>query len=760
MNMKRVLFTLVITTLILTIGPFGGTVSAQDGPPPLQDQIETAVVSGLAWLANQQNEDGSWGYYPGGCDRVAYTGLAVLKFETRAIELGLDPMGEEYVYAAQVVDGLAYIVANAHDLSISIQPAGDPDTNGNGEGIYFNQSECGPSHDIYNTGIAMMAIAASGHPELYADLLQDAVDYTAWAQADETCGVHRGGWRYWPDCWSDNSNTGYVTLGLGFAEAPPPFGFGLTVPQFVKDELSIWVDIIQDDVDGDPDDGGSWYEPYWSWVNILKTGNLIFEMVLVGDTVGAPRLQDALDYIERHWQDQNIDPGWGYNVYPANYQALFILKKGLDFARIPLIDLDGDGTPEHDWFSEIATVVLNQQNEDGSWPWCDWGDPILCTTWALLSLEPFVPPSPGPIDIKPGSCPNPLSTTDKGVFPVAILGLEDFDVTQIDPATVRLFRKGIADPIEVTPLRWSLEDAGIPYEPFTGRMGAYDCLEYYPDEYGVFDGYLDLSFKFDAQEVVAALGEVNDGDVLVLQLSGKIKEEYGGTGFVGEDVVVIIDKIAPSNCGELTVVQSLATPEGSQPHGLAFDGDNLWSVGRDVGKIYELNLDGDILSSFAAPGAGATGLTFDGTYLWHATDSPPRIYKLDTTGNVILSFAAPGTDSTGLTFEDEYLWNADFNWGIPGGYLHRIDVSNPEAITFTTFDSPGEGPEGLAFDGKYLWNVDYHENSIYKLDTSANVLCAYQSFGIHPIGLTFDGKYLWLADEATRTIYKIDIGNK
>jgi hypothetical protein len=390
----------------------------------------------------------------------------------------------------------------------------------------------------------MMAVAASGHPELYAGTLQDAIDYMAWAQSDDGCGLHRGGWRYQPDCNSDNSNTGYVTLGLGFAEAPPPFGFGLTVPQFVKDELSIWIDVIQDDVNGDADDGGSWYDPYssWPWVNILKTGNLIFEMVFVGDTVGASRLQDAVDYIERHWQDQNTDPGWGYNVYPANYQATFILKKGFDFARIPLIDLDGDSTPEHDWFLEIATVVVGQQNADGSWPSCHWGDPILCTTWALLTLEPFVPPGPLAIDIKPGSCPNPLNLKKKGVMPVAILGLEDFDVTQVDPATVRLFRKGVADPVEVAPLRWSLEDAGIPYQPFTGRMGAYDCLEYYPDECGAFDGYMDLSFKFKAQEVIAALGEVYDGEVLVLQLTGKLRPEFGGTSFVGEDVVVIIKK--------------------------------------------------------------------------------------------------------------------------------------------------------------------------------------------------------------------------
>ncbi len=538
---NQIKLSIALIVLVLAISSLSIVASADDYATP--DEIEASIVQGLTWLASQQNGDGSWGYWT--CDYVAHTGLAVLKFETRAIELGLDPMDPgQYEYANQVIDGLNFIMANAHNVAIGLQPAGDPDGNGNGIGTYFNQSSpywC-ESHVIYNSGIAMMAISASGHPELYSSTLQDAIDYISWGQADNTCGLHRGGWRYVPDCNSDNSNAGYVTLGLGFAEAPPPFGFGLTVPQWVKDELSIWIDVIQDDVDGDINDGGSWYEPYWSWVNTLKTGNLIFEMVLVGDTNTTPRLQDAVDYIERHWQDTNIDPGWGYGVYPTNYQAMFILKKGLDFARIPLLDLDGNGAPEHDWFMEIATVIVDQQNNDGSWSGCYWGNQILCTTWALLAIEPFVPPSPGPIDVKPGSCPNPLGLKDRGVFPVAVLGLEGFDVSQIDPASVTLFRKGIIDAIHVSPLRWSYEDAGIPYEPFIGRFGAYDCIEYYPDEYGVFDGYMDLSFKFKTQEVVAALGPVADGDVVIMQLAGSLKPEFGGTSFVGEDVVLILEK--------------------------------------------------------------------------------------------------------------------------------------------------------------------------------------------------------------------------
>jgi hypothetical protein len=101
-------------------------------------------------------------------------------------------------------------------------------------------------------------------------------------------------------------------------------------------------------------------------------------------------------------------------------------------------------------------------------------------------------------------------------------------VTQIDPATVRLS--------DVSPLRWSLRDKSTPFVPFVGKENCDDCNELGPD------GYLDLTLKFNSLEVVAALGDVNDGDCIVLTLTGSLKEEFGSTPIVGEDVVVILKK--------------------------------------------------------------------------------------------------------------------------------------------------------------------------------------------------------------------------
>jgi hypothetical protein len=135
------------------------------------------------------------------------------------------------------------------------------------------------------------------------------------------------------------------------------------------------------------------------------------------------------------------------------------------------------------------------------------------------------------VDVKPGSCPNPINFNSTGDLSVAILGTADLDVSTIDPASIRL--AGVA------PLRSNYEDVGTPFEPYLGREDCeYDCLEMEGD------GWMDLTFKFDTQEVAAALGDVQDGECLVVGLTGEFWPAYGGGRIEGEDVVVILDRAA------------------------------------------------------------------------------------------------------------------------------------------------------------------------------------------------------------------------
>ncbi|MDD5082611.1 MAG: hypothetical protein PHU08_04485, partial [Dehalococcoidales bacterium] len=241
-----------------------------------------------------------------------------------------------------------------------------------------------------------MAINASGAPSnvivggpqngrTFADVAQDMVDWSAFAQNE---GV--GGWTYEAnESYGDNSVSGYVALGLAYAEAAPPWGFALNVPAFVYSELDNWVDFIQNDANGDGDDGGSGYTDPSSWVNLLKTGNLLAQMSMVGDTNATPRVQDAIDYIERHWNDNSVDPGWRDASGPHK-QACFTMMKGFQALGIESITVGGNPV---DWYDVMSTALVNNQNANGSWPSDYWADTQMSTCWALLTLEKAAPPA-------------------------------------------------------------------------------------------------------------------------------------------------------------------------------------------------------------------------------------------------------------------------------------------------------------------------------------------------------------------------------
>lgn len=171
--------------------------------------------------------------------------------------------------------------------------------------------------------------------------------------------------------------------------------------------------------------------------------------------------------------------------------------------------------------------------------------------WDDICYEPQPPPlTTVAFDIKPGSCPNPFivksggggnqfdepsdeattnavgkkspypKTEPKDVLPTAVLGTAQFDVTTVDVSTVRL--KGVA------PVRAELEDVGTP-QPANALACA--CNTTGPD------GITDLTIKFYRAEVERALGPVQVGDVISLEIVGKLKD---GSDFEGHDCMVIV----------------------------------------------------------------------------------------------------------------------------------------------------------------------------------------------------------------------------
>ncbi len=123
------------------------------------------------------------------------------------------------------------------------------------------------------------------------------------------------------------------------------------------------------------------------------------------------------------------------------------------------------------------------------------------------------------IDIMPRSCPNLLFINHRGSIKVAILGTPDFNVKDIDVATIKL--EG------VKPKRWRIRDVSA---PVVDPDNICDC--------GIYgqDGFRDLFLNFGKRKIIAALGNIETGDEVVLTLTGNLKD---GTRIEGRDCVII-----------------------------------------------------------------------------------------------------------------------------------------------------------------------------------------------------------------------------
>ncbi len=124
------------------------------------------------------------------------------------------------------------------------------------------------------------------------------------------------------------------------------------------------------------------------------------------------------------------------------------------------------------------------------------------------------------VDIAPGFCPNVLNTRGGGVFQVAIVGTESLNVSDIDPTKVKL--NGVPGDGN-----FAIEDVAVPFV-YTKR-----CPK------RKHDGIPDLVVEFDVNQLVASLGTVKNGQILVLTVEGNF---FDGSTFEGQDKIKISTK--------------------------------------------------------------------------------------------------------------------------------------------------------------------------------------------------------------------------
>ncbi len=118
------------------------------------------------------------------------------------------------------------------------------------------------------------------------------------------------------------------------------------------------------------------------------------------------------------------------------------------------------------------------------------------------------------IDIKPGSFPNSINKDGNGVIPVAILGSADFDVTQIDPASLSFEGAAVR-----------IKGNGAP------QCSVQDVSGDFTNPEGAPDGYPDLVCQFVDDTSIWAEGPGT------ATLTGSL---YDGTPFEGSDSVNVV----------------------------------------------------------------------------------------------------------------------------------------------------------------------------------------------------------------------------
>ncbi|MHC4648611.1 MAG: hypothetical protein ACYTBJ_24405, partial [Planctomycetota bacterium] len=203
----------------------------------------------------------------------------------------------------------------------------------------------------------------------------------------------------------------------------------VTVLELVSDEATEW---SADGISWEPT-VACWIHPYWP------------------DISGATWVWRTFQ-TDVAWEYANVPTGGWYfrkvfTVPHAAYDISGSIEINGDNAYLLYVngvEIGGDGTMNKNgpystgWWDTDTFVVENFQagentiliralNHYSSGTYSS--NPAGVVFRALITYD--VTPVQVAVDIKPGSCPNPLNLASRGVLPVAVLGSEDFDVSSI-----------------------------------------------------------------------------------------------------------------------------------------------------------------------------------------------------------------------------------------------------------------------------------------------------------------------------------------
>jgi len=192
---------------------------------------------------------------------------------------------------------------------------------------------------------------------------------------------------------------------------------------------------------------------------------------------------------------------------------------------------------------------------------------------------------------------------------------------------------------------------------------------------------------------------------------------------------------------------------GPQANGLSATAEGIWVCDQKDNRIYLVNYDGKVRTTFATPARNLSGIGFGAGAVWGASNQRPAyVYKFDpATGHCLqaIELDRPMEGGIhGLEVIDGALWVTR-----PGLLvLQKLNLETGAVEHEIPF--PGRRSHGVYAQGGAIVCNDTNLCTVFHLDPqSGRVIKQWQVDGFEPHGLTIDSKgQIWICDALTNRI--------
>jgi sugar lactone lactonase YvrE len=163
----------------------------------------------------------------------------------------------------------------------------------------------------------------------------------------------------------------------------------------------------------------------------------------------------------------------------------------------------------------------------------------------------------------------------------------------------------------------------------------------------------------------------------------------------------------PSDTGALSPVVTFNIDPGNFCYGMCFDGTDLFLTNFPQSAVYKINrITGAVMNIFIMPG-DPHGIIFDGQNLWVAIEDGNTVVKVDRTNGVYLATVTlPFSTPRDLAFDGYNIWVTS----VSNSAVAKISVATSTVIASYTVPNAC----GIAFDGKSIWVYDPIGTNLHK----------------------------------------------